>query len=311
MISSATNITSVFFRWDCPDVRKEAAAVRWLRDWDWGRSGWWKKLREAGGGLYSEGTEGCRAQLVGSRWRPGSRSRQWKYGITSFFYEKNMESHVSESPSARHGVYGPSALSRRPQPIDWNQLRDGLSRAPAGATTAHISVAAQTLTVTGIFAERKQLAVLILLYKHKISLLNYWSSVSVYVCHPSTNLDSAGTYLPHALFHTLLVISAKARLIHQERPVPPTRALVVHGHGRGETLEHGAGHVRAGPYGPWSRGRERQQAKGLGWFDWSRPSWASREMKEKALETEAPFASLKKQVETLFRLKKQAEKYGL
>jgi len=34
-------------------------------------------------------------------------------------------------------------------------------------------------------------------------------------------------------------------------------------------------------------------------------------MKEKALETEAPFASLKKQVETLFRLKKQAEKYGL
>jgi len=90
-----------------------------------------------------------------------------------FFYEKNMESHVSESPSARHGVYGPAALSRRPQPIDWNQLRDGLSRAPAGATTAHISVAAQTLTVTGIFAERKQLAVLILLYKHKISLLNY------------------------------------------------------------------------------------------------------------------------------------------
>jgi len=75
-------------------------------------------------------------------------------------------------PSARRGVRGPPALPRRPQP-DWNQLRDGLSRAPAWATTAHISVAAQTLTVTGIFAERKQLAVLILLYKHKISLLNY------------------------------------------------------------------------------------------------------------------------------------------
>ena len=84
-----------------------------------------------------------------------------------------MESHVSESPSACRGIHGPPTLSCRPQPIDWNQLRDGLSRAPAGATTAHISVAAQTLTVTGIFAKRKQLAVLILLYKHEIPLLNY------------------------------------------------------------------------------------------------------------------------------------------
>jgi hypothetical protein len=74
--------------------------------------------------------------------------------------------------------------------------------------------------------------------------------------------------------HSSITLSSRmhstARLIHQRNErltctcAPGRRASSSRPREGRETLEHGAGHGRAGPYSPRSQGRERQAKEGFG-----------------------------------------------